>query len=164
MQEMPQLPAELPTPPEQPAASPEELKRQRQIILVLAGILTVFIVITLVSIFFLLQPTTDTEKIRDVFIIFLALESMILTLVLIILIYQLSVLINLLQNEIRPIMNSTNETVSTLRGTANFLSENLTEPVIKLNEYLAGLSQFFTLFRASSKSQKPKNKSNSQGE
>ena len=50
-------------------------------------------------------------------------------------------LINLLQNEIKPILYSTNETVSTLRGTAAFLSDNLAEPVIKLNEYLAGFMQ-----------------------
>lgn len=157
-------PEELSPTPEQPTASPKELKQQRQITLVLAGILTVFIVFTLVSVYFLLQPTTNTEKISDVFIIFLALESMILLLVMVILIYQLSVLINLLQNEIRPIMDSTNETVSTMRGTVTFLSENLSEPVIKLNEYLAGITQLYALLRIARKSKKPQKKSNSQGE
>ncbi len=157
-------PAVLPPPPQEPVVSPAELKQQRQIMLVLAGLLTVFIVFILASVYFLLQPSTDTEKIRDVFIIFLALLSMIMMLILIILIYQLSVLINLLQNEIKPIISSTNETVSTLRGTATFLSENVTEPVIKLNEYLAGFTQFFSLFRATPKRRKTTQKTYDQGE
>jgi hypothetical protein len=64
---------------------------------------------------------------------------------LVILIVQLARLINLLQNEVKPIVESTNEAVSNLRGTTAFLSENLTQPVIKLNEYLAGLATMFRL-------------------
>jgi amino acid permease len=62
---------------------------------------------------------------------------------LVILIIQLSNLINLLQNEIRPIINSTNETVNTLKGTAKFVSDNLAEPVIKVNQYAAMVKRIF---------------------
>ena len=71
----------------------------------------------------------------------MALETLFLGFVLVILIVQLARLINLLQNEIKPILDSTNETVSTLRGTATFLSENLTEPIVKLNSYVAALNK-----------------------
>ena len=54
-------------------------------------------------------------------------------------------LINLLQNEVRPILNATSEAVNTLRGTAEFLGENVVEPVIKLNGYLAGLKRMLEL-------------------
>jgi hypothetical protein len=64
---------------------------------------------------------------------------------LIVLIVQLATLINLLQNEIRPILNATSDTVNTLRGTAEFLGENVVEPVIKLNGYLAGLYRMLEL-------------------
>jgi hypothetical protein len=57
-------------------------------------------------------------------------------------------LINLLQHEIKPIIESTNETVSTLRGTSQFLSDNISEPVIRLNEYMAGVSALFGILRA----------------
>jgi predicted PurR-regulated permease PerM len=67
----------------------------------------------------------------------MALTSLVLGIALVVLIAQLAILINLLQNEIRPILDSTTETVNTLKGTTQFLSNNLTEPVIKLNEYLA---------------------------
>ena len=70
---------------------------------------------------------------------------------LVILMIQLAVLINLLQNEIKPILNSTNETVNTLRGTVTFLSDNLAEPVIKLNQYMAGFKKLLDLLRPGGK-------------
>lgn len=103
------------------------------VVVLLAGIIG--------SVVLLLQPSTPTDKIRDIFIIFMAVESLLIGLVLVILIVQLAQLINLLQNEIKPILNSTNETVNTLRGTVVFLSDNLTEPVMRLNEFLAAFSQ-----------------------
>ena len=132
---------------EQPGPSPEELRRQRQIVIGASIALVVFLALLIISVIFLLNPGTPTERIRDVFIIFMALESLVIGLVLIVLVVQLARLTNLLQNEIKPILDSTNETVSTLRGTATFMSDNLAEPVIKLNEYLAGLQKFIKLVR-----------------
>jgi amino acid permease len=87
------------------------------------------------------------EKIRDIFIIFMAFEFILIGAALVILAIQLAVLINLLQNEIKPILDTTNEAISTIRGTANFLSGNLVEPVIKLNEYVAALRKIVSFFR-----------------
>ena len=126
---------------------PESLRRQRNIVigLVVGGV--VFVALIVAAVIFLLQDTTDTARVRDIFIIFMALESIVIGLALVILMIQLARLINLLQNEIKPIMNSTNETVNTLRGTTQFLSNNVVEPVMKMNEYLAGLSQLFRFIR-----------------
>ncbi len=129
------LPA-APIPESQPA---EELRRQRAILIGVIVAAIILIVLIIVSIWFLLQPSTDTAKIKDVFIIFMALQSLFLGIILVVLIIQLARLINLLQNDIKPILDSTNETVSTLRGTTIFLSENVVEPVIKMNEYFAGI-------------------------
>jgi hypothetical protein len=85
---------------------------------------------------------------RDIFIIFMALESFVIGVVLIILVVQLAVLTNLLKHEIQPILESTNETVNTVRGTAQFVSENLTEPIIKLNSYVAALEKVVTALSA----------------
>ncbi|MBI5942826.1 MAG: hypothetical protein HY864_00530 [Chloroflexi bacterium] len=106
----------------------------------------VFIIVFLVvAVILLLQPNAPTAKIRDVFIIVVALESLVIGVALIVLVMQLASLINLLQNEIRPILHATSETVNTLRGTAEFLGENVVEPVIKLNGYLAGLTRMLEL-------------------
>lgn len=108
--------------------------------LIIAIIVTIVILgLIIVATIYLINPdnSTTTEQIRDVFIIFMALESLIIGVALVILIVQLSTLINLLQNEVRPIINATNETVNTLKGTARFMSDNLTEPVIKINQFAA---------------------------
>jgi nitrate reductase gamma subunit len=122
-------------------------------IIIIASISGVVIIAALIAaiIFLFRAPLDTTAHIRDIFIIFMALESLVLGLVLITLVFQIARLTNLLQNEIKPILQSTNETISTLRGTTTFLSDNLVEPVIKLNEYLAALQQFLQLFKLSGK-------------
>jgi hypothetical protein len=95
-----------------------------------------------------ISPPQIAATTRDIFIIFMALESFVIGIALIILIIQLAVLTNLLKHEVQPILQSTNETVNTVRGTAQFVSENLTEPIIKLNSYVAALEQVVTGFSA----------------
>ncbi|MCP4141486.1 MAG: hypothetical protein GY755_14580 [Chloroflexi bacterium] len=121
--------------------SEEEKSDQRK----LAAIAIVFVLLILggiiAAVFGLLNENTPTERIRDIFIIFMAFESLVIGVALVILILQIASLMNLLQNEIKPILDATNETVHTLRGTTTFISENIAEPVIKLNANLAGLQR-----------------------
>lgn len=88
--------------------------------------------------YFLLQPGIRTDHIRDIFIVIAALMLILLAVALVVLLIQLAMLINLLQNELRPIIDDASETVSTLKGTVQFLGENAVRPVIKLNGYMAG--------------------------
>lgn len=122
----------------------QEQKTRRIMIAVIAGAVIVLILLIL-AIIWLLQPSTPTDRIRDIFIIIVAFESLLIGVALIVLIIQLASLINLLQNEVRPILHSTSETVNNLRGTAEFLGENMVEPVIKLNGYLAAMSRVIEL-------------------
>ncbi|NOY98630.1 MAG: hypothetical protein GXP40_05430 [Chloroflexi bacterium] len=118
---------------------------QRTILIVVVLLAILFLAGIIAAIVALLQPGTPTERIRDIFIIFMALESLVIGAALIVLIVQIASLINLLQNEVKPILDATNETVNTLRGTTTFLSENVIEPVIKLNASLAGLQRVLEL-------------------
>ena len=127
-----------------PAQSEQDQKMKRIMIAVIVGAIILLILLG-VAIFFLLQPGTPTDRIRDVFIIVVALESLVIGVAMIVLVIQLASLINLLQNEIRPILHATTETVNTLRGTAEFLGESVVEPVIKLNGYMAGLYRMLEL-------------------
>ena len=97
------------------------------------------------AVYALLQPGTPTDRIRDIFIIIVALETLVIGVALVNLLIQLASLINLLQNEVRPIREATSETVNTLRGTAAFLGESVVEPVIKLNSYLASIQRVLEL-------------------
>ena len=133
------------SPSEEPTTTQEADNRSKRIVTIIIISVVVILALLGLAIFFLLQPTTPTDRIRDVFIIVVALESLVIGVALIILIVQLASLINLLQNEVRPILKSTSETVNTLRGTVEFLGENMVEPVIKLNGYLAGMSRVIEL-------------------
>ena len=123
-----------------------QARRQKWILAAIIAGVVLFLALIVLAVYGLLQPGTPTPTIRDIFIIFMAFESLIIGAALVVLIIQLASLINLLQNEVKPILKATTETVNTLRGTSEFLSENLVEPVIKLNSYLAGLRKFFDLF------------------
>jgi len=132
--------------PEQEAVSRATLRKQRWI---MAGIILVLILVLagiVVAVIALTKNPVVATNVRDIFIIFMAFESLIIGAALVVLVLQIASLMNLLQNEVKPILQSTSETVNTLRGTTEFLSENLVEPVIKLNSYLAGLRKFFDLF------------------
>jgi hypothetical protein len=104
------------------------------VLLLIAGLVYLFI-----------APATQTARIRDIFIILMAFMSLAIGLVLIILIVQIAELTNLLKTEIKPVIDSANETVSNLRGTTEFLGKNMVEPVVKLNEYVAAIKKLSEL-------------------
>jgi hypothetical protein len=136
--------------PELSSTNTEDLRQQRRTIFIIGLVVFIFLALLITGLVFLLIPTLTTadtvSRIRDVFIIVMALESLLIGAILVILIFQIARLTNLLQHEIKPILKSTNETISTLRGTTEFLSDNLTEPVIKINEYVAAIQKFLELF------------------
>lgn len=115
-------------------------------LIIVAAVILLGLIAT--AIFFLAKADLNTtSRVRDIFIIFMAFESIVIGVALVILVIQVATLINLLQNEVKPILKTTKETVDTLKGTTEFLSSNMVEPVIKLNGYLAGLKQLFDLFK-----------------
>lgn len=78
---------------------------------------------------------------RDIAIIVLAVESIVIGILLAILVIQVIRLVKLLREEVLPILNSTQETVSTVRGTATFMSDHLVQPIVKVSSYAAGARQ-----------------------
>jgi cytochrome bd-type quinol oxidase subunit 2 len=151
-----QTPSPTPETPQIPATSsaPSEAQSRRQQAVIIGVVVLVMACFIGSLVFLLVTEAETTARIRDIFIIVMAFESLLVGFVLVILIVQLAKLTNLLQNEIKPILLSINETISTLRGTTAFLSDNLAEPVIKLNSYLAGLGELLSLIGLSRKSDK----------
>lgn len=78
------------------------------------------------------------QIIRDIFIIILALQGILIVLALVVLIMQVARLVNLIQSEVMPILQNTQETVNTARGTVEFVGSNLTEPIVRAGGFLAG--------------------------
>jgi predicted tellurium resistance membrane protein TerC len=134
-------PAPAYTPPAEPA-EPEGLTPQQRAYVVGGAIFALLILAGLIAgAVWLINNPDRAATVRDVFIIAMALEMILIGAALTVLMVQLAVLTNLLKNEIKPILEATQETVNTVRGTTIFVSENLTEPIMKLNSYVAGLAK-----------------------
>ncbi len=118
------------------------------LIAIAAGILVLALIAGVVlAVISMVRNPVQTETIRDIVIIFMAVEALIIGLVLILLIVQIARLTDLLRNEIKPILDSTNETLGTLRGTTRFLSDNLVKPVVKVNSSLAAVRKAIDVIR-----------------
>lgn len=134
--------------PEQLAAKREVERQQRNVIIGVSVVILLILAGIISAVFLLMSPATPVEtvtRLRDVFLIVMALLSLFIGFALVVLIIQVTSLINLLQNEVRPILQATTDTVNNLRGTAEFLGENVVQPVIKLNGYMAGLQRVIEL-------------------
>jgi hypothetical protein len=76
--------------------------------------------------------------VRDILIIFLALTSIVVWVLLGILIWQIWRLTKLVQSELKPMIVDTKETIATVRGTTTFMSENVVAPVIQTSSRVTG--------------------------
>lgn len=79
--------------------------------------------------------------VRDLAIVLLALESFVIGVFIIILIWEIRNLTKLLREEIKPILDSADETVRTVRGTATFVSETFVEPMVRVSGFASGVMQ-----------------------
>jgi NADH:ubiquinone oxidoreductase subunit K len=121
-------------------------RHQKTAVILFSVIVVVFLAAVITAIVFLSRSDVETTgRIRDIFIIVLALESLLIGAALIILVIQLAVLTNLVQNEVRPILASTKETVDTLRGTSEFISRRAVAPIISVSSTMVGFRKLFEI-------------------
>ncbi len=112
-------------------------------LVILAGVIVVSLIIASVGGITGSEGVASAFRIlRDFFIIVLALQGILISVALVVLILQLSALINLLRSEIKPIVDEARQTMATVRGTAQFVSHNVTEPVIRISSAMAGARAF----------------------
>jgi len=116
------------------------MPRQQKTAVILFSIIAVlFLAAVVTGIVYLSGKDAETTgRVRDIFIIVLALESLLIGAALVILVIQLAVLTNLIQNEVKPILTSAKEAASTLRGTSQFISKRAVAPIISVTSALAG--------------------------
>ena len=115
-------------------------------VMIIAVIMILLLAAVVAGIVLLAKAGPETTgQVRDIFIIVLALESLLIGGALVILVIQLAALTNIVQNEIRPILASTKETVGTLKGTSRFLSERAVMPLISISSTYAGFRKLVEL-------------------
>lgn len=123
--------------------SPEQSERSEYIprVYVTIGIIAVLVlaVLFIFAVIWVAQNYADTvEALRDLMIIALALVSCIFGITLMLLFVMVVRLLNMLEFEIKPILEKTNETLGTVRGTTTFVSQNVVQPVTRASSYVAG--------------------------
>ncbi len=134
-----------------PAGTKDEIQPKsrwtvKRVVMIVAGLLggliiLLFILGLLLALFSNVDATAPrVQIIRDIFIIIMALEFILIVLALAVLILQLARLINLLQNEIKPILENTQDTVNSAKGTVEFVSTNITRPIVRASGFMAGTS------------------------
>lgn len=82
---------------------------------------------------------TALQTVRDVAIVILALESIVVGVVLVLLLWQVRNLTRLLQDEIKPMLDSARQTIGTVKGTTSLVSEAIVSPAVKISGLAAGL-------------------------
>jgi hypothetical protein len=96
----------------------------------------------------LLSSIVDSEgasmwlaAVRDVAIVLLAIESIVIGVLLAIIMVQIIRLVRLLREEIGPLLHTTQETLDSVKQTTNFVSHNVVDPVIQVSSYSAGVTE-----------------------
>jgi len=79
------------------------------------------------------------EVVRDIAIILLALESLVIGIVLIVTLTRLRELLGVLRDEVTPLLKSLQETAHTVRGTANIVGGAVVNPLIRVNSVSTGI-------------------------
>jgi hypothetical protein len=131
-----------PIPPKEPELIPRSYIIIGVIVSVVLAVLFILGIVWLAS-----TQGATMMALRDIMIIVLALESCVFGIVLMLLLLMMIRLVNMLEFEIKPILEKTNETLGTVRGTTTFVSDHVIEPVTKATSYVTGFrSGLRTLF------------------
>ena len=120
----------------------DQVSARSVFLIILAFVIIIAILVgAVLAIIGMVNHPESTENIRDIVIVFMAAEFLFIGFVLILLVIQLARLTALIRHEVRPILDATNQTVGTIRGTTTFLSDNLVSPVIKANSTIAAVKR-----------------------
>ncbi len=74
---------------------------------------------------------------RDIAIIIVAIQSIVISVLIAVLIWQIYRLLTVIQSDLKPIIDDTQVTVNTVRGTTEFVSNNVVDPVIRSSATVA---------------------------
>jgi hypothetical protein len=124
-----------------PDSQPPEGQISKRTQILIIGGAVLFLVILVAAIVLMATYEEATQVIRDIAIVFVAVETFLIGLAMLLLIFQIQMLIQVLRDEIQPLLRSVNDTASTVRGTTEFVSHNVVSPVIKLAGFSAAVQR-----------------------
>jgi hypothetical protein len=106
--------------------------RAKKMIVIVSIAVVVIVALLVIAGFFLYSRPQATIFLRDVAIIILALETLMVIFFLGVVTVLLIYVILTLEREIKPVLNATSETVHTVRGTTVFVSETVVSPIMEV--------------------------------
>ncbi|MBC7811881.1 MAG: hypothetical protein H7175_12075 [Burkholderiales bacterium] len=114
----------------------------RVIIASIVGFIVVIVALFVIAVILALTSSSSLgpiiELIRNFVIIVLTVEGILIGVAFAIFVAQIARLVNLLQNETKPILENAQETVKVTSGTARFVGDNIARPVIVAGGFMAG--------------------------
>jgi len=112
------------------ARTPMDPRAKKMIFIVSIAIL-VLVALLVAAGFFLYSRPQATTFLRDIAVIILAFETLVVIFFLGVVTVLLIYVILTLEREIKPVLNATSETVYTVRGTTTFVSDTVVSPIMK---------------------------------
>ena len=116
-----------------------EAERQMRRRMVLIGIGIAVIAVLILLGFAAMIAAGVIDEVRDILIILLATESLVIGGVTLFLLYQMIMLVTLLREELMPLIQSAQETVNSARGTTVYVSRKIVVPSAKAATTVARL-------------------------
>jgi len=129
---------------EREESTPESAQLQSAMIVIGVAILLITLGMLVIAVVLASNAQTtapSVQVVRDILIIVVTLELIVIGAAVTVFLIQVARLVNLISNEVEPLITATSDTVNTVRGTAQFLSKNLVEPVVSMNSALRGLAK-----------------------
>lgn len=115
----------------------------------LVAVILLPLIVGLIVVFVNTDTTATAERfsmIRDVIIIIMSLQAVLIVLALVVLVLQIARLVVMLQTEVNPILDEAKKTAQTAKGTAEFVGKNVTTPLIQAQAFSAGAFVFLREF------------------
>ena len=116
-------------------------ERRSRRTMILIGVIVAVVLIAIIAGFVLMIQAGTTGTVRDVVIILMALESLLVGGLLLVLIYQITALMKMLREEIKPLIESAQDTVRSARGTTTFVGKKIVSPAITVAGSVAGVGR-----------------------
>ena len=109
--------------------TPMDPRAKRMIVIDVIAVLVIVALLVVAGVFLYSRPQATTF-LRDIAVIILAFETLVVIFFLGVVTVLLIYVILTLEREIKPVLNATSETIYTVRGTTTFVSDTVVSPIM----------------------------------
>ncbi|NLX36965.1 MAG: hypothetical protein GXY68_09780 [Chloroflexi bacterium] len=93
--------------------------------------------------------------VRDIAIVLLAVESLVIGVLLAVMLLQLRALVRMLREEVQPMLDSAGGTAKRVQGTVELVTDTIVSPLVRVQSWMAGAHQALETFLFFRSKQRP---------